>query len=325
MSNERQAGVWNHSRTHGNDRVVMIALADHAADDGYCWPGRERLAQKSRCSVRTVDRIIRRCEEAGELHVERGGGRCNTNAYLVLPGLPEEAIAKALVERFGKTPLQIDAILEDIREKRAVARARDARNSDSCDTNGDTMTPFRNGDNKETATVATQTATVVQKNGDTAMSPEPSVEPSKNHQKRRRRIHRIKMPRRYLPQRQQPERPAAAVSGNSRTELELLRALRALNSQLPPGNRYTGEAALARQMAARSVTVDDMREAWTRCAENARSPRGAFLKWMQEGYEVQRQQGDEDNTRLNPDTGQRERWVPGTGWCPMGSPSSRGA
>jgi DNA-binding transcriptional regulator YhcF (GntR family) len=322
MSNEREGAVWKDSAAIGTDLIVMLALAEHASTDGYCWPGRERLAQQARCSVRTVDRIIQRCEGLGELYVERGGGQRITNKYLVLVGLSEDEIAKALKSRFRKAPAQIEAILKAVRAGRAIGEARrKARNGDTDDTNGDTVTPFENSDIDETATLMTQTATSVQANGDIAVSPEPSVEPLKNRQ--RRRIHRIQIPKRPAPQ--QSERPAAAASGNSRTELELLRALRALNSQLPSGNRYTGEAALARQMAARGVTVDEMRAAWARCAENARSPGGAFLMWMQSGYEVQKQRDDEDNIRTNPDTGQRERWVPGTGWCPMGGPSSRGA
>jgi hypothetical protein len=77
----------------------MLALADHANDDSVCWPGIERLAFKIRRTKRQAQSIIRHLEKAGEIYVICGGGRHNTNYYLVTVGLDEDEIQRVLIER----------------------------------------------------------------------------------------------------------------------------------------------------------------------------------------------------------------------------------
>lgn len=73
--------VWEHSSLTGTGRLVMLALADHADDAGYCWPSIDRLAAMCRVNRKTVLRGITLAEEAGELVVDRpekrGRGRVN--------------------------------------------------------------------------------------------------------------------------------------------------------------------------------------------------------------------------------------------------------
>ena len=46
--------------------LVLYALADHAHDDGTCaWPSQERIAERARCSTRTVRRHMQLLEEQG--------------------------------------------------------------------------------------------------------------------------------------------------------------------------------------------------------------------------------------------------------------------
>lgn len=49
------------------DKLVMLALADWANDDGKCWPSIARIAAKSGCSDRTVQRALREAEKNGHL------------------------------------------------------------------------------------------------------------------------------------------------------------------------------------------------------------------------------------------------------------------
>lgn len=84
--------VWEHSKQQGSALLVLLAIADFADDDGYCYPSVERLAHKSRMSVRNVRYILRQLEESGELVIERGGGRHRTNRYRVMLPPSEEAI-----------------------------------------------------------------------------------------------------------------------------------------------------------------------------------------------------------------------------------------
>lgn len=66
--------VWDHSQAAGNDRLVLLAIADNANDEGTCWPGVALLAHKTRLHPRTVQRCIASLRKMGELGVEFNKG-----------------------------------------------------------------------------------------------------------------------------------------------------------------------------------------------------------------------------------------------------------
>ena len=67
--------VWEHSNAGGNDRLVLLAIADSADQDGSnAWPAVSTIARKCRVSERTVQRSIRTLVELGELVVKEGAG-----------------------------------------------------------------------------------------------------------------------------------------------------------------------------------------------------------------------------------------------------------
>ena len=75
------------SPTSGNERLVLLALADACSrDDGTgCWPSAATIARKANISDRTVRRVITRLAADGHLIVHRGGGRTgSTNSYTVV-------------------------------------------------------------------------------------------------------------------------------------------------------------------------------------------------------------------------------------------------
>lgn len=79
--------VWDHSEASGNDRLVMLAIADEADDEGRnAFPSIRRIARKVRCHTETVSECIKRLEDAGELEVNRPErqGRGRFNRYRVL-------------------------------------------------------------------------------------------------------------------------------------------------------------------------------------------------------------------------------------------------
>lgn len=70
--------------------LVMLALADFADERASCFPGRERIAGRARCSVRSVSNYLRELEELGLISVERrtysdGHGRIRrtSNRYIL--------------------------------------------------------------------------------------------------------------------------------------------------------------------------------------------------------------------------------------------------
>jgi hypothetical protein len=69
--------VWANSPASGNERLVLLALADACSrDDGTgCWPSAAKIVHKDNIGTRTVRRVIARLEAEGHIAVHRGGGR----------------------------------------------------------------------------------------------------------------------------------------------------------------------------------------------------------------------------------------------------------
>jgi hypothetical protein len=83
--------VWEHSEAGGSELLVLLAIADHAHDDGAgAWPAIGTLARKCKLSNRQVTRIIGSLEEAKELGVQRRAGPHGVNMYVVLSGLRKD-------------------------------------------------------------------------------------------------------------------------------------------------------------------------------------------------------------------------------------------
>ncbi len=84
------AWVFAESEVTGNDRLVLLAIADEADDDGTkAFPSIDRLAEKCRVPSRTVRRCLVRLEEVNALLVTRPEkhGRGHHNVYtVVMPG-----------------------------------------------------------------------------------------------------------------------------------------------------------------------------------------------------------------------------------------------
>lgn len=89
MSVDVVAWVFRHSEATGNDRLVLLAIADEADDDGTnAFPSIDRIALKARVPKRTVMRCLTRLEEAAALVVRRPEvrGRGHFNTYVVVMG-----------------------------------------------------------------------------------------------------------------------------------------------------------------------------------------------------------------------------------------------
>ncbi|MET8140021.1 helix-turn-helix domain-containing protein [Sphaerisporangium sp. NPDC005288] len=85
--------VWQHSPTSGNQRLVLLALADACSrDDGTgCWPSVATVARKANISPRSVRRILGELAAAGHLQVRRGAGPHGTNGYAIVMHSPTPA------------------------------------------------------------------------------------------------------------------------------------------------------------------------------------------------------------------------------------------
>lgn len=75
--------VWDKSKHKGSALLLMLAIADHADDNGKCWPGMSSLAKKTRMGRRNVVKLMERIEASGEIIVEKRGNQSASNRYRV--------------------------------------------------------------------------------------------------------------------------------------------------------------------------------------------------------------------------------------------------
>ena len=95
MSIQTMTAVWQHSRSEGRARLVLLAIADHQGEIG-AWPSIATLAKMVNASERSVQRDIQELQALGELRVEVQAapthGQYKSNLYWVtLPGVTESA------------------------------------------------------------------------------------------------------------------------------------------------------------------------------------------------------------------------------------------
>ena len=81
----------------GTERVMLLALADNANDEGFCWPGIPRLRRKcalttDRGARKVIERLIEWSETAPPdcviVRVQRTGGSTNTYTLTLVGGGP---------------------------------------------------------------------------------------------------------------------------------------------------------------------------------------------------------------------------------------------
>lgn len=83
--------VWQLKLNH-TDKLVLLALADNASDEGICWPSITTLAKKTCLSVRGVQAAIARLNNEKYLKVtfRKKSNRDNqSNLYLLTVPLPQ--------------------------------------------------------------------------------------------------------------------------------------------------------------------------------------------------------------------------------------------
>ena len=107
MSNEVMTNVWENPCQSHVQQLVLVALADHADEEGgECWPGFGRLAKRCALDRSAVIRAIAALEEGGRISVTRNNGspgphekRSNLyKVHMVNGSLPTTSSSKPLVD-----------------------------------------------------------------------------------------------------------------------------------------------------------------------------------------------------------------------------------
>lgn len=85
-------GLIKYTSLSSSKRAIMWVLADHASDEGYCFPGRALLSKEVGISERHLRLNLQALEREGWLRMELGNGRGNPTKYqLNVPKIRREA------------------------------------------------------------------------------------------------------------------------------------------------------------------------------------------------------------------------------------------
>ena len=77
------AQVWDSDLTDIYEAAVMLALANHADDEGRCYPSIARVAKLARCSVRKAQEVTKSLTKRGYLTIEQNTGPRGCNTYFL--------------------------------------------------------------------------------------------------------------------------------------------------------------------------------------------------------------------------------------------------
>src|SRR3990167_3610158 len=84
MSIKVMSHIWATSAHKGSALLLLLAIADHAHDDGGgAYPSIETLAAKIRMGKRNVIYLLKTLEKSGELAVNRDSGPNGANLYQI--------------------------------------------------------------------------------------------------------------------------------------------------------------------------------------------------------------------------------------------------
>lgn len=111
--------AWSLEEVMGSEALVLLALADQANDEGFCWPAQQKLAPKARQSVSTLRRSLRNLEKMGLLTtITRSSTRGRrSNLYLLHIGAkPDLSMKSAKAVSLGEDAAQACQMLEEAEE-----------------------------------------------------------------------------------------------------------------------------------------------------------------------------------------------------------------
>ena len=96
MSIKIMSRVWEKSKQGGSQLLLLLAIADNANDGGFAWPGQEYLADKIRMSAKSIPRLTKKLQEAGELFIHNRAEQGKVTQYIVTVGMDWSQLEETL-------------------------------------------------------------------------------------------------------------------------------------------------------------------------------------------------------------------------------------
>lgn len=126
MSLKIMAAVWEDQDTRGSERLVLLALADQANDQGYCWPSLETIAIKCNLKRRYVIDLVKALTEKGKIEREQRSenGLHTSTMYRVVVrrDTPRSEEERTTVVRNSSPPSEADLTTGSEAERTRVVR-----------------------------------------------------------------------------------------------------------------------------------------------------------------------------------------------------------
>ena len=134
MSIRYMTKVWDAGPEDRTETMVLLALADHANDDGRCYPSISHLADKTRLSRQGLCNALDRLEDDGWISRERGGGRGNPTHYTLQD------------QRFGASPKQSSQVdgKNDVNSQADTVNSQADQDKQSTSLDGNRQEPSKN-------------------------------------------------------------------------------------------------------------------------------------------------------------------------------------
>lgn len=107
MSIRLMSAIFESTSLSPTERLIMLALADHADDSGRCYPSILRLCQRTGLSERAVQTNIRKLSGQGYIKIIPGGGKGNSNLYFISANPAADAPFDAPKPRSRCTPQEM--------------------------------------------------------------------------------------------------------------------------------------------------------------------------------------------------------------------------
>lgn len=112
MSIDIMTRVWKKSTQGGSQLLLLLAISDNANDDGFAYPGHEYLAKKIRMSSKSIPRLTKKLQGAGELFIHNRSAKGLGTQYIILTDMLWVDFAKTLKVYLKYTPAKITKVKE---------------------------------------------------------------------------------------------------------------------------------------------------------------------------------------------------------------------
>lgn len=104
MSIRVMSAVFGSTTLAPTERLILLSLADHADDNGRCYPSTSRLRQRTGLSERAVQSNLKKLAAQGYVTIVQNGGPKGVNLFLLFAAPSADAARQQVHPRGRRTP-----------------------------------------------------------------------------------------------------------------------------------------------------------------------------------------------------------------------------